>query len=198
MNHIRSLWHTITAIVSVIALTLSMTATAYAADKRFDDVPLDAWYHDAVMTVTEMGLFSGTDSTHFSPNTHLTRGMFITVMWRYHGSPEGYRNPFADVYDSDFYAKAAAWANASGIVQGVDANHFAPNNTLTREQMTAIMYRYGETLGHDTDTEGDLSQYADRDKITDYAVASMKWATGLKLLHVENGMLRPLDPTTRA
>ncbi|MEG2526161.1 MAG: chitobiase/beta-hexosaminidase C-terminal domain-containing protein [Oscillospiraceae bacterium] len=53
----------------------------------FTDVAQDAWYRDAVGFAFARNLFNGTSATTFSPETAMTRGMFVTVLGRYAGLP---------------------------------------------------------------------------------------------------------------
>ncbi|WP_110503311.1 S-layer homology domain-containing protein [Flavonifractor plautii] len=47
---------------------------------------------------------------------------------------------------------------------------FGPGDTITREQMAAILYRYARSQGRDVSARADLSAYADAEKISPYAV----------------------------
>ena len=49
----------------------------------------------------------------FAPNAALTRGMFVTVLYRMAGEPETAAQNFADVAAGQYYEKAIAWANAT-------------------------------------------------------------------------------------
>ena len=51
----------------------------------FTDVK-DEWFAESVRFVYNRSLFMGTTDTTFSPNSRMTRGMFITVLGRYAGS----------------------------------------------------------------------------------------------------------------
>lgn len=48
----------------------------------FTDVSKSAWYYKAVSNAYAQGLFSGTTATTFSPDTPMSRGMFVTVLGR--------------------------------------------------------------------------------------------------------------------
>ncbi len=71
----------------VLVLTVSVClGTAYAASVNdFTDVDSDDWFYEPVSYVVEKGLYNGISSTSFSPNSSMTRGMFITVLGRYAG-----------------------------------------------------------------------------------------------------------------
>ena len=48
----------------------------------FTDLAAD-WYRDAVAWATENGITTGTSETTFSPNSHITREQFVTMLYRY-------------------------------------------------------------------------------------------------------------------
>ena len=77
-----------------------------------------------------------------------------------------------------YYADAVAWAAKNGIVKGMSISEFAPDVELTREQLSAILYRYGEYIKLDNNTSGSLDKFSDADKISPYARESMRWAVG--------------------
>ena len=93
----------------VLACCLVWGATLFPAGIRvsaseredalpFTDVADDAWFRDAVDYVWEEGLFSGTSETRFSPDSGMTRGMFVTVLGKKSGiAPEEFmRYRFTD------------------------------------------------------------------------------------------------------
>ena len=148
----------------------------------FADVPQDTWYHDAVQYVYEHGLMSGTGATMFSPDLTTTRGMIVSILYRLEGSPamenENWGYPFQDVDASAYYAAAVYWARKNGIVSGYSDELFGPNDTITREQMAAILYRYAQYRGYDTTARADLSGYTDAAQVGEWAQDAMSWANG--------------------
>ena len=73
--------------------------------------------------------------------------MFVlmnTMLWRANGSPEPNvpANPFTDVSDSAYYAKAVLWAVEKGITTGTTDTTFSPNSPCTRAQVVTFLYRY--------------------------------------------------------
>ncbi|MBQ6431673.1 MAG: S-layer homology domain-containing protein [Oscillospiraceae bacterium] len=166
--------------------------------KDFKDVNYGDWYHEAVDFAVSRGLFNGMTKTSFEPNTAMTRGMLVTVLWRYEKMPYEGENVFDDVKDSDWYADAVAWAAANGIVTGVGNNKFDPNGMITREQMAAILFRYSDGKGYDTEQRGDLSGFPDRAKVSGYATDAIEWAVAEKLITGSGGYLDPQGSATRA
>ena len=166
---------------------------------RFADVPLNIWYHDAVDFVLENGLMNGVSDRYFEPDSQLTRGMLTTILYRMSGAPAGGSHPFTDVPDGLWYSNAVAWAYENQVVNGMDADTFAPDAAITRQQAATMLYRYARLIGADTSAAGDLSQFRDKDRIAPYAEAPMAWAVGAGMINgVGNGMLDPEGTATRA
>lgn len=170
---------------------------------NFADVAADAWYADAVQYVYENSMMSGTSETTFSPDLTTTRGMIVTILYRLEGSPnlsnENLGYPYADVDANAYYADAVYWARQNGIVSGMSAEQFAPNNAITREQMAAILYRYAQFKGYDVSAKADLSVYTDAAQISTYATDAMAWANGAQLITgTSQATLTPAGNATRA
>ena len=165
----------------------------------FTDVRTNNWFAGAVEYVVNNGLFSGVSDTSFAPNEPVTRGMLVTVLWRAAGEPSASASAFADVPADAWYAKAVAWANVNGIVQGYDASTFAPDDRITREQLAAIFQRYAGFKGMETSGRGDLSQFGDTGALSNWAQDGVSWAVGAGLISGKgDGVLDPQGATTRA
>ncbi len=169
----------------------------------FVDVPADAWYYDAVEYVNENGLMAGTSANTFAPDLTTTRGMIVTILYRLEGSPniedEIWGYPFADVDANAYCATAVYWARMNGIVAGYSDELFGPNDTITREQMAAILYRYAQYKGLDTTERADLSKYADAAQVGSWAMDAIRWANAEDLIGgTSNTTLSPQGSATRA
>ena len=97
------------------------------------------------------------------------------------GQPSG-GTGFRDVQADAYYADAVSWATEQGIVTGTSQTAFSPDESVTREQMAALLYRYAG----EPSAAGDLSAYADADSVSAYASDAMAWC-------VENGVLNGTD-----
>lgn len=149
----------------------------------FRDVQADAWYADAVQYVVSEGLMNGTDADAFSPDASMSRAMLVTVLYRLSGEPAVSQDSgFADVAADAYYADAVSWETEQGIVTGTSQTAFSPDESVTREQMAALLYRYAG----EPSAAGDLSAYADADSVSAYASDAMAWC-------VENGVLNGTD-----
>lgn len=97
------------------------------------------------------------------------------------------------------YTDAVNWAASKGIVKGYSDTVFAPNDTVTREQLATILYRYAESKGYDVSAKGDLTAFTDGAKTSSWAAEAMEWAVGSGLLTgKDGGKLDPTGTATRA
>ncbi len=163
----------------------------------FADVKSGDWFCPYVKYVYDNGLFAGTSETTFEPNTAMTRGMFVTVLWAREGKPSAKDSTFKDL-KADWYKTAVNWAAANGIIGGYDAEHFGPDDYVTRQQMAAIMYQYAKYKGYDTEANGSLDQFKDASSVASYAETAMKWAVGHKIIAGTGNGLEPDGNATRA
>ena len=166
----------------------------------YTDVSASDWFSGAVDYMTEKGLMNGVSKTSFAPNMSLTRGMFVTILYRAAGEPKADATlKFTDVAIGMYYADAVNWVNANGIVLGVSETAFAPNQNITREQIATIMYRYAQHNGYDVTVTADLSAYEDAANVSDYAAEAMQYAVGAGYINGKTGTtLNPKDNATRA
>ena len=108
----------------------------------FVDVPVDAYYADAVEWAVKEGITSGTSATTFSPNASCTRAQMVTFLWRANGAPKATStNPFTDVSADAYYYDAVLWAAEKGITSGTTATTFSPDAVLTRGQTVTFLWR---------------------------------------------------------
>lgn len=164
------------------------------------DVYRGAWYYDAVQYVTQKGLMNGTETTCFSPDEATSRAMVVSILWRQAGRPSvGSSTNFRDVDPSQWYGSAVRWASANRIVTGYGDGTFGPDDTITREQMAAILYRYTQYKAYPVNTTGNLGGYADANRINSYALAAFYWICGRGIMEgTTPTMLSPACPATRA
>lgn len=189
-------------VIALFSCIVPMTAGA-ASVQDFSDVKPGAWYYDAVDYAAANGLFSGTSKTKFSPESAMTRGMFVTVLGRKAEVPDTYgrtmTTPFNDVTQADYYFPYAVWANDNGIVAGVGNKLYNPSGKITREQMATILYRYAKFAGYDISyTQEKYDSFPDTSKVSAYAAEPLKWATAHGVISGTSGTLSPQSMATRA
>ena len=166
----------------------------------FTDVSQTQWFYDAVSYVYSHNLMNGTGDTTFDPGTTTTRGMIVTILYRYEGSPAAGTSNFSDVAAGQYYAAPVAWAAAHGIVNGYPNGTFVPNAPITREQFAAILYRYAQYKGFDVRGRADLyAGFTDAGQVSGYARDAMAWANYEGLINgVTTTTLQPGGFASRA
>ena len=167
---------------------------------RFLDVGAKDWYYDDVQFVVENGLFNGTSNTTFSPNAVMNRAMLVTVLYRLEGEPKVTgSSEFNDVARKQWYTDAVIWATKHEIVNGYGNGTFGPTDSITREQMATILYRYAQYKNYNVKASNSLTGYSDYTQISAYASQPLKWANAEDLI---NGRTRttlvPRGTATRA
>lgn len=164
-------------------LTLFPVSALAAEENPFTDIKTSDWYYDEVQYVFENGLMKGVTDTIFDPAGMTSRGQIVTILYRLDGRPElSKENPFKDVGRGLYYEAPITWAAENAIVSGYSSDTFGPEDSITREQMASILYRYARYKGYDISKSADLTVFEDLNKLNSYAVKSMAWANGEGLI----------------
>lgn len=179
-----------------ISATFRQTgAQTEEAQLPFLDVAEGAWYYDAVTYCYENGIMDGTSSVSFAPGMLLNRAMAAQVLYNLADGTASTAAGFPDVAASAWYADAVNWAAANGYVTGYDNGSFGPEDSLTREQLAVILYRYAGS----PEPTGSLDGFTDAASASDYAVDALRWAVGEGLLTgKDGGRLDPAGTASRA
>ena len=159
------------------------------------------WAADNILFAASRGLLSGTSDTTFSPDTGMTRGMFMTALGRLAGiNPDSYQTgKFTDVKADAYYAPYVNWAAQTGIVEGVTDTTFAPDTNINREQMAVIMKNYAAKLGYDLPQTLKAVTFADNTQISSWAKDAVKSMQQAGILAGKvNNRFDPKGTATRA
>ena len=170
------------------------------ANTTFADIA-DHWAKDDISFVVNRGLFSGTSETKFSPNTAMTRGMFVTTLGRLaNADVRGYaKSSFSDVKGAAYYMGYIEWASKNNIINGVGNGNFAPDQPITREQMAVIMSNYAKTTGYTLPKVHIEKIFTDKAKIRTYAKEAVRQMQMAGVISGKNGNLFDAQGTaTRA
>ena len=168
--------------------------------EKYTDVNTAAWYHEGVDYAIKNGLMEGVGSNLFAPDATTTRAMVVTILYRLDGEPAVTKDiPFADVPAGQWYSNAINWAAANGIVDGYGNGKFGPDDTITREQMAAILYRYASYKGYSVSDLANLTGYTDAASVSEWAATAMRWAVAEGLIEGTSATtLSPSGDSTRA
>ena len=104
----------------------------------YTDVDADAWYNNAVSTLSNAGILNGYEDGTFQPDGNITRAEFATITARFFEATYEGEDLFSDIaghWAADYINQAA---NA-GIVNGYPDGTFRPQQNITRaEAMTMV------------------------------------------------------------
>ena len=145
----------------------------------FYDVPSGSWFYGYINFVYENDLMEGLPGNLFEPNQPLTRAMVATVLWRLEGSPYVPFTPvFSDVPAQQWFSTAVIWAAENNIVLGFGDGTFGPHQSITREQLAAMIWRAANYLELNLNVSDgfDLSSFIDVADISDWAFDYKLWA----------------------
>lgn len=192
--------HTIEVSFEKTGKTATLSQASYYKNNPFIDVQERNWFYNTVLTTYEKGLMTGTAHNAFSPNLETSRAMIINVLYRIERQPFCYRNNrFNDVSDDKWYASAIAWGIKNNIVAGYGDRTFKPNQPITREELATIFYKYSEYKGYNISTYGFSLEFRDSNKVSSWAMNSVKWAVGNNIINGKGyGILDPRNFATRA
>lgn len=168
-------------------------------DLKFSDVKKSDWYF-AVQYVASRTLMTGVPENVFRPSGTVSRGMAAQALCRLDGAEFSGGNPFTDVKNGICYQNAIGWAAENNLIKGYGDGRFGPEDSITREQMAVLLYRYAQSLGKGFAGSWTFPlDYSDRNKISDGAYESMAWLTMNGIFSGrEDGSFDPGGSITRA
>lgn len=141
------------------------------------------WAIDAIQFVYDRGLLTGISENEFAPDIAVSRAMMAAIMYGMAGTPEnGLHYPFTDVLDTAWYAGSVAWAYENKLVYGVSDTSYAPETSITREQVAMMLMRYANFKGYDISQTVSLNHYKDAKNVSDYAESAMQWAVAIGMI----------------
>ena len=111
----------------------------------YTDVARDAWYNNAISTLSNLGIIDGYEDGSFRPNSPITRAEFtkIAVSFFEYADIE-YEGTFSDVAEGRWYTQFVAAAVEMGLIEGYPDGTFRPDASITRAEACTIVNR---TLG---------------------------------------------------
>ena len=162
----------------------------------FSDMNGYSSYAGSVGLMTNLGIINGVGNNKFNPTGTVTRGEWITMLYRAAGSPAVYSSvSFTDV--PSWCKDAVQWAVQNGITDGIGNNKFGPDMTLDRMQIVTFMYRFAKLQGMDVSSTLYLSAYTDGNTVDAWAQPAMKWALQKGYLDAVGGKIQPKGTMTR-
>lgn len=115
---------------------------------NFVDVQRDAWYYDAVMKASNLGIVNGVGNNMFLPNATLTYDEFLTILYRTGDTLKLNKNSGSDT----IYVDCADWAKvyvAHMVNLGVvNSYSYTGSAEVTRDAAADMMCKYLVAIGY--------------------------------------------------
>ncbi|MHA6480947.1 S-layer homology domain-containing protein [Paenibacillus sp. strain BS8-2] len=199
-QYIRSVWKRAQGKIEA-RLNHAGTYSLLAYDKRYVDVSPQHWLYPALRQMTAAHVTTGVSEDRFAPDRQVTRAEFVALWMRALGYAglEGEQlnadTSFADVPSDSYYAAAVAAARQVGIVTGRGDGRFAPDEPITREEMTTMLIRGLKQAGKLPlleSSEGQTISFSDGNDISAWASLAIEEAAAIGLVvGYEDGTARP-------
>ena len=166
-----------------------------------EDLPADHWAHDAAVRLMTLGIMAPVQEHTFAPEALFTREMFVYALWHMSGKPTANAPlTFKDVDANTAEAEAIRWAAAEKIISGYTEDSFGPKDSITREQMSKMVYAYVQK--YDMGFKGMWMfqlPYEDAKDLADWAFEPMHWMVASHIIQgVTPTLLMPQGTVTRA
>jgi subtilisin family serine protease len=171
-------------------------------NKTFADMAAH-WAKTEVELLASRSIVTGISDNAFGPEQKLTRAEFAALLVRTLGiKAVSGAGAFQDVKTTDWFHEVVYQAYGAGLIEGLDASSFAPNQLISREQM-AVMIMRAYSLGTGK-KESDIVitqevKFTDEDQTGNWARSSIRLANGVGLLTgFPDGSFMPMETASRA
>lgn len=197
MSYIKNIVVRVLAVLMTFNILTITPVAAATKSSGFKDINKSQWFYETVMQASAMELFTGYPNGTFGPNDKVTRGQAVQVLYNHYGTDHGTSTGFSDVSDFDWYARAITWATKEKLVNGIGNNTFAPNDSLTREQLVSILYAKAGRPSVNANVT--LRKYLDYKDVSSWARDAFAWAVKNGIVQgVSSNQLNPQGTATRA
>ena len=164
--------------------------------EAFDDIQSFDWAKEAILSLNEKGIMTGTENKKFRPSDNLTREQAVKIICIVKGYEiNGEDTEFDDVIKGGWYAPYVKTAVENGIVNGIGENIFGVGKSVSRQDFAVMMYRaLADNAGDDA-----VLRFSDSEEIADYAQAAVKhFVSGGIISGYDDNTFRPNGSITRA
>ena len=178
-------------VLSMLAPLAAPSASA-ATTSYFTDVSTESAYCDAVNYLYEHGIMNGISANTFAPESSITRGQLVTMLWRMLSKPAASKvAAFTDCKSSDWFYPAVQWAQSVGIASGCGDGKFCPNKALTNQELFLFLYRFVKYCGYkmssaSTYTDVFRTRFSKRQTYWTSAYAAAGWVYKESLMDSRN------------
>ncbi|WP_152392091.1 S-layer homology domain-containing protein [Paenibacillus guangzhouensis] len=168
-------------------------------NKTFSDVPASHWAYQAIRELTAKQIAKGFTADQFAPSREITRAEFVQFLVNALHLTASTTPTFKDVPAASWYADAVAAGVEHGIVRGLSAEQFGPNQAITREEMAVIVTQAYRNMTKQELQAAAAASFSDRSQASSWAQSAIDQAVAIQLLQGTNAQtFAPKQHATRA
>lgn len=176
---------------------------AVTADKvsdKFSDLSSVKWAEDAINVLSDKNIINGRGNGIFAPNDKVLREELVKMaVLLFDAYDENAECGFSDVNKSDWFAPYVASAIRLGAVNGISETLFGSGESITREQLFAIVYRFAAKCGIDFSADSVYIPFDDDGDVSEYAKEAVSKLASFGIISGdENNFVNPGASCTRA
>lgn len=170
---------------------------------KFTDID-SHWAKESIEFLAARKIITGHSEVIFNPDVNITRAeftVFIVRLFDLQKIQDDTTNNFLDINETDWFFDIVLIGNQHNIINGIDENHFAPNEFITREQMVTVIIRaLSNTNINDAQTyETDIDRFEDKEAISDWSLEHIRKALSLGIIKGrKENIFEPKGSATRA
>lgn len=170
----------------------------YTEKKSFKDIENVQWAKESIEALCEMGIVNGVDDENFEPQRNITRAEFLKmIIMAFEVKTGSLTDDFNDVSPDDWYYDYVIAGKNAGIVTGDENGNFNPNSNISRQDMSAMLYRCMLESGYSFDDSA--KAFNDDESINDYAHDAVSKLSGSGIVNgYDDNTFRPFGLATRA
>jgi hypothetical protein len=167
--------------------------------KPFADISDTHWAHDAIEQLAARQIVKGVSQDEFAPNRRITRAEFTAMIVNALGLTSLQPAEFNDVPRSAWYADAVSAAFENNLVKGISRDEFAPNKSISREEMAVIIVNVLRLKQVSLQTTAQPISFNDSGMISAWASEAINIASANGIVNGDGkGGFNPRGMTTRA
>jgi len=147
------------------------------------------WAKDTIEVLTARHIAKGLAKDQFGPEAHVTRAQFTALVLRALGIDEkaSSSRSFVDVNPDAWYYSAIETTYREGLADGVGNGKFAPDQSISRQEMAVFISRALKKAGNQETVNTDqaqtlLSVFRDKDSIALWSEQSVAKAVKLGII----------------
>ncbi len=139
----------------------------WSSTNDYSDVSSDAWYNNAVSTMSNAGILTGYNDGTFRPDANITRAEFAAIAARFLSEVYTGSDYFTDT-DGHWAEEYINRAADAGWINGYNDGSFRPDQAITRAEAMTLVNAVLERKPHEDHLLDDMVTWPDNPKTAWY------------------------------